>query len=579
MMTLFGILQALLIAASVLAVSAKKPNVVFILTDDQDLHMESLSYMPNVQKHLIDQGTYYQKHYCTIALCCPSRVSLLTGKAAHNTNVTDVEPPYGGYRQFIEQDLNQNYLPIWLQKSGYNTYYTGKLMNFHHVLNYNKPFPAGWTSSEFLLDPYTYSYLKSVWQRDQSPPKSAAGQYSTDLLAEKAYAYIEEGARSDSPFFVALAPIAPHANVDVSIAGTNVSHTSGDPIPAERHKSLFSDFVVPRTPNFNPDSPSGVSWIAQPPQQNQTEVDYNDESYRNCLRALQAVDEMVDGVFKKLEDLGILEDTYVVYSSDNGFHIGQHRLQPGKRCGFEEDINVPLIIRGPGVPQGETTEIVTTHTDLAPTFFDMLGIELREDFDGMPIPLTRSGIEDAVSTRHEHVNVEHWGTVNSEGMYGDTSVAGTKKNPENTYKALRLVGKEYNLYYSLFCNNEHELYNLTADPYQMNNLFSSSFKDQEKRADSTSDLKKITHRLDALLMVLKTCVAKDCIEPWAVLHPQGNVKNLDEALDPKYDEFYEKSYETNSVSFTKCEAGQILSSEGSLEPLAYPGEVEWEDFS
>ncbi|CAG8930847.1 unnamed protein product [Penicillium salamii] len=579
MMTLFGIWQTLLIATTVLTtgVSAKRPNVVFILTDDQDLHMDSLSYMPNVKKHLIDQGTYYQKHYCTVALCCPSRVSLLTGKAAHNTNVTDVEPPYGGYRQFIDQDLNQNYLPVWLQKAGYNTYYTGKLMNFYHILNYNKPFAAGWTSSDFLLDPYTYSYLESVWQRDRSPPKSAAGQYSTDILAEKAYAYIEEGASSDAPFFVALAPIAPHANVDVNINGSNVSHTSGDPIPADRHKSLFSDVVVPRTPNFNPDVPSGVSWVARLPQQSQTEVDYNDGFYRNRLRALQAVDEMVDGIFQKLESLGILEETYVVYSSDNGFHIGHHRLQPGKRCGFEEDINVPLIIRGPGVPQGATTEIVTTHTDLAPTFFDMLGIDLRDDFDGAPIPLTRTGIDDAVTTRHEHVNVEHWGTVNSEGVFGNSSAAGTKENPENTYKALRLVGKEHNFYYSVFCNNEHELYNLTADPYQMNNLMSSSSKNQDGFA--ASDLQKMVHRLDALLMVLKTCVANDCIDPWGILHPQGDVRNLEDALNPKYDAFYAKSFETNSVSFTKCEAGQILSSEGSLEPSVYPGQVSWEDFS
>jgi hypothetical protein len=75
--------------------SKSRPNIVFILTDDQDLHMNSLAYMPHVKKHLIDQGTFYQRHYCTIALCCPSRVSLWTGRAAHNTNVTDVNPPYG----------------------------------------------------------------------------------------------------------------------------------------------------------------------------------------------------------------------------------------------------------------------------------------------------------------------------------------------------------------------------------------------------------------------------------------------------------------------------------------------------
>lgn len=73
----------------------KQPNIVFILTDDQDLHLDSLSYMPQLKKHITDQGTSFSRHYCTVALCCPSRVSLWTGKAAHNTNVTDVNPPYG----------------------------------------------------------------------------------------------------------------------------------------------------------------------------------------------------------------------------------------------------------------------------------------------------------------------------------------------------------------------------------------------------------------------------------------------------------------------------------------------------
>jgi hypothetical protein len=72
-----------------------RPNIVFIITDDQDLHLGSLDYLPFVKKHLIDKGTSYKRHYCTTALCCPSRVSLWTGKQAHNTNVTDVSPPYG----------------------------------------------------------------------------------------------------------------------------------------------------------------------------------------------------------------------------------------------------------------------------------------------------------------------------------------------------------------------------------------------------------------------------------------------------------------------------------------------------
>jgi len=77
--------------------SAKRPNIVFILTDDQDLHMNSLDYVPLIKKNLIDRGTLYKKHFCTTALCCPSRVSLWTGKLAHNTNVTDVNPPHGSW--------------------------------------------------------------------------------------------------------------------------------------------------------------------------------------------------------------------------------------------------------------------------------------------------------------------------------------------------------------------------------------------------------------------------------------------------------------------------------------------------
>jgi arylsulfatase A-like enzyme len=124
-----------------------RPNIIFILTDDQDIHLDSLQYMPFVQKHLLHQGTYFAKHYCTTAVCCPARATLWTGKAAHNTNVTDVNPPYGGYPKFVSQGFNEKYLPVWLQQAGYNTYYTGKLFNAHTVENYNSPYPAGFTST------------------------------------------------------------------------------------------------------------------------------------------------------------------------------------------------------------------------------------------------------------------------------------------------------------------------------------------------------------------------------------------------------------------------------------------------
>lgn len=131
------------------------------------------------------------------------------------------------------------------------------------------------------------------------------------------------------------------------------------------------------------------------------------------------MDELVEGVVARLEEHDILDNTYIVYSSDNGFHIGQHRLQPGKTCGYEEDTNVPLIIRGPGVARNLKTNVVSTHTDLAPTFLELLGIPLRPDFDGEPIPTTKRAIAKAKSSRkrREHVGVEYWGTAGGEGIY------------------------------------------------------------------------------------------------------------------------------------------------------------------
>lgn len=147
-------LAALLGIASSLDVSNKKPNFLFILTDDQDLHMQSIDYMPLLKKHLSNQGTTYEKHYCTVSICCPSRVNIWTGLAAHNNNVTDLKPPYGGYPKFVREGLNENWLPVWLQELGYNTYYTGKLFNSHTIDNYDDPPVNGFNGSDFLLDPY-----------------------------------------------------------------------------------------------------------------------------------------------------------------------------------------------------------------------------------------------------------------------------------------------------------------------------------------------------------------------------------------------------------------------------------------
>ncbi|CZR59007.1 probable arylsulfatase [Phialocephala subalpina] len=542
----------------------KQPNIVVILTDDQDLHMDSISYMPLLKKHIIDQGTFYKSHYCTTAICCPSRATIWTGRNAHNTNVTDVFPPYGGYPKFVAQGWNQNWLPLWLQDAGYSTFYTGKLFNAHTVENWNSPHPSGWTSSDFLLDPHTYQYLNATFQRNDRPPVSHEGEYSTDVLAEKAYGLLDEAVKLGAPFFLTAAPVAPHSDVNAS---TFVNPGTGEdlkgiimqaPIPADRHKHLFPDVKIPRTANFNPDKPSGASWIKRLDKLSDTVIEYNDHFYRRRLQALQAVDELVEGLITRLEDYGILDNTYIIYSTDNGYHISQHRLNPGKECSFEEDINVPLIIRGPDVPIGETN-IVSAHADLAPTILKIASAKWGWDgLDGSPIPLSEKELEASKRSRQEHVNVEFWGRGIPEGIYRFSLDDGkvVAYAPNNTYKSLRVISPSYNLQY-------------TTDPGQLNNLYpTSNFLPEQTLLGLP--LSKVLPRLDALLMVTKSCKAKTCVDPWSVIHPAGNVKTLGDALNPRFDGFYTEIAE--NVRFDKCELGYILESEGPQAAAVFQGD-------
>lgn len=180
-----------------------------------------------------------------------------------------------------------------------------------------------------------------------------------------------------------------------------------------------------------------MSWVSKLPLLNGSTLAYLDHFYRQRLRSLQSVDELVESIVSALRAADALDDTYIIYSSDNGYHVGQHRLPPGKECGFEEDIRVPLYIRGPGVKEGYVEKGITAHVDLAPTVLDLAGVELRPDFDGRPVPVEPAADDDEeegveggkvrVKTQQriaeerrkvEHAAVEFWGIALAEGEAG-----------------------------------------------------------------------------------------------------------------------------------------------------------------
>uniref|UniRef100_A0A8H7NB98 Arylsulfatase n=1 Tax=Bionectria ochroleuca TaxID=29856 RepID=A0A8H7NB98_BIOOC len=495
---------------------SSRPNIIFVLTDDQDVHMNSLDHIPLIKERLIDQGTLYKRHFCTTAVCCPSRASLWTGKLAHNTNVTDLFPPYGGFPIFVKNGHNENYLPVWLQDAGYKTFYAGKMFNAHTIWNYDSPHLKGWTGSDFLLDPSTYDYWNATFQRNKQAPVNHEGEYSTDVLASKAHI-------NSSNLVGDIDDLAPGVKL------------ADYPQAAARHRHLFKDAKVPRTESFNPDKPSGADWIRRQPKLSEANIEYNDGHYRGRLQALQAVDELVDGLFERLEKHGILDNTYIFYTTDNGAWS----------------------------TEGAATEAVTAHVDLVPTILTLAGAPLKADLDGSPIPLFPEEFGSEAALRREHVNVEYWGWAAGEGLFGFNGVNDTKIQ-NNTYKALRVVGGEegnrYNLYYSVWCTNEHELYDMTNDPGQLTNLL---HPDEAEAAVGATilgfPLSKVISRLDSLLLVLKSCKGSTCSLPWKSLHPEGDVTSLREALSPVFDQFYETQ---TRVEWSWCNLGHVVAAEG-----------------
>ncbi|SCV67034.1 BQ2448_5680 [Microbotryum intermedium] len=539
-----------------------RPNIVFIIVDDQDAVQGSISTMKSVQRLLVQQGTSFERFFAPISVCCPSRTSFLRAQAAHNTNITSVMAPWGGWEVFNEKGYNNHYLPSFLQQAGYSTRYVGKLMNGHTVDNYERLTPSGFTDADFLLDPQTYDYWNASFGRVGWPVQYHPGSYSTDVVKEKALGLIRDASQENKPFFVGIAPIAPHSHMAPE------SHSLGAilfdvPQSAARHAHFFKDVILNYSrPSHNPSSPSGASWVRRLERLNHTQVGYIEEFYRQRLRALQAVDELVESVVHELEALGKLDDTIIIYTSDNGFEAnGGHRRNPGKTLPYEEDIRVPLVVRGPGVAKGlRDTKSVHSLADLGATIMHLAGAKSDYEHDGSLVPLTKAlcQVVEKEGVKQHHL-AEYWVEGIEEGKYGalqmtrpNGALAG-KPRLNQTYRAIRIVeGDDIDLSYAVWCTGEHEIYDLLTDPDQIHNL-------AEVKSPSLK-LRNLRPRLDALLLVLKTCVGDVCKRPWKEIFPDGNVTSLKEALNADFDQYF---HELPKVTYSRCELGY-------LRQLEYP---------
>lgn len=420
------------------------------------------------------------------------------------------------------------------------------------------------------MDPGTYIYYNATMQSNQDTPRNLPGEYSTDVVSQRAVEFMKAGKESGKPFFLIVAPVGPHGQTLFPHTAQNPSNfpVFDPPIPADRHKDKWADVKVPRQVSFNQaiKSPNmSLSYLADLPAWNQTVIDYYDEFYRLRLAALASVDDLVTSVLDSAETMGLLENTYFIYTSDNGYHIGQHRLPAGKSCGYEEDINVPFIVRGPGIAKNQVYHAATSHTDIAPTLFSLANIPLHDDFDGQTMPLfngtsaaNSSHPTFSATTKQEHINVEFWGSQLPEGLYGRDLVK-PQAGAHNTYKAVRLISDDYDYYYAVWCTGLRELYNMTRDPYQTSNLavndldiIEGSYSEHDKFWQE--DLQQVQARLDTSLVVLKTCKGDTCRNPWKVMHPSGDIKSFADAMNSKYDSCYK---DQPRVTFDSCQPGYL----------------------
>ena len=434
-------------------VPVDQPNIVFIMSDDQDI--ETIQYMPRVQELLAAQGVTFENAFVTEPQCCPSNVTMLTGQYAHNHGVLNNFYPTGGFQKFVEMRTDgdpatqgdESTLATWLDDAGYNTARVGKyLVGYPIDSTYVPPGWDEWYSAYGGATGYFNYRLNENGTVVQYGADEA--DYITDVFTTKAVDFINRAEANDAqPFFLTFTPTAPHAD----------TVPNGAPTPAPRHVGMFAGATAPRTPSFNEaDVSDKPPPIRNFPLLSSVQIAAIDSEYQTRLEALQSLDEGIARIVETLAARGELENTYIVYTSDNGYHLGQHRFLNGKFQVYEEDIRVPLIIRGPGVQAGATVEQMAVNIDFAPTMARWGGATPDRVMDGQSLtPLLGQGAE-----------TQDWRKDFLVEVYRMLPPLGNG----DVIKALRTEHEVYVEYQS----GPRELYDLRTDPYQLQNSYATA---------------------------------------------------------------------------------------------------------
>jgi N-acetylglucosamine-6-sulfatase len=415
------------------AAKEDKTNIVMVLTDD--LSMNLVQYMPHVLA-LEKQGTTFADYTVTDSLCCPSRSSIFSGRFPHDTGIYTNGGKDGGFQTFKSRGEESSTFATDLQKAGYRTAMMGKYLNGY--LPADKYVPPGWNEWDVAGNGYP-EYNYNLLENGQI--KHYGHDYLTDVVSARASSFITA---SSKPFVLEVATFAPHA-----------PYTPDDP-----DKDQFPGLKAPRSAAYDKLPTDPPPWLADRAPLTGAEQTAIDTAFRKRVQAVQSVDRMIGSIEDTLDRAGVADHTVVVFTSDNGYHMGEHRLNPGKQTAFDTDIHVPLVMAGPGIAEGATVTQPAENIDLRPTYDALAGAATPGDVDGRSLVPLLGG--RAPADWRTAGLIEHHGPDTD--PQDPDHPAPNSGNP-TSYEAIRTVDYTYVEY----TDGTKEYYDHKADPDQLHN--------------------------------------------------------------------------------------------------------------
>ncbi len=470
------------------------PNVVVVMTDDQ--RVDDMAALPNTKRLIGQAGVTFTRYFASYPVCCPARATFFTGQYAHNHNVRCLYKKCGGGYTKLDQ---REYLPVWLEDAGYTTAHIGKFLNGYGS-DRAPDVPNGWTEWFGLIDPWTYR----MWgyQIFENGDRRTYGSllrevprlYQTRVLTNKATQFIRRRAGGDAPFFLSVAYLAPHHE-----SGKTQARTGKLVRPDPRDRGRYAHMPLPKPPSYNEDVSDKPRWVGRNRAINARRETAIITRMHERWASLPAVDRGVEAIIETLRDTGELDNTYVIFTSDHGYMQGEHRIPQGKMVPYDPSTQVPLLIRGPGIPRGKSTKALVGDVDLAATIMDATPARPSRPLDGRSIlPFARN------------VNLQSFRpflhTTAGQGAKGKTNTrdGGTRGTQPRVpaWSAVRTTRWLYVEYRS----GQREMYDLKRDHWQLNNVI----------GDPRTAARIRRGTLRRLLSDLRSCSGRSCDESASV---------------------------------------------------------------